>query len=92
MNNYLDILMRNHDLNSDKSISSDIEVNQTGGDVFRKHTGSFPPIYIVNRKEKIDNSDDKIRGYSKINKTAVSIKEIMKERRNANKPFITLGN
>jgi hypothetical protein len=66
---------------------------QIGGntrDLKKLATGSFPPLYIVPKKEQSTEEENKSRAVSKINKTAISIKDIMQERRDDIKPFITL--
>lgn len=101
MDTYLDQLMTNHQLMSN---SSDEEVNtysslvikQKGGDPDNMHdklkhiaTGSFPPIYLMTKEDiKKEEELEKTRAFSKPS-VAVSIKEIMKERRDK-KPFISL--
>lgn len=50
-------------------------------------TGSFPPIYIAEEPEK-EKTVDKTRGFQS-QKIAVSMKEIMQERRDDSKPFIS---
>jgi len=56
-------------------------------------TGAFPPIYICDMKKlKKEEEDNKFRGFSKDEeKTIVSIKDILEERRSDDKPFISLG-
>lgn len=59
-----------------------------GGDIKLKAipSGGFPPIVKCKKSDKLIE-EDKMRGFS-TNNTAVSIKEIMKERRDE-KPFIS---
>jgi hypothetical protein len=58
-----------------------------------KPSGSFPPLFPINKKKEESEETEQehdIRAYEKpTNKTAVSIKEIMEERRN-DTPFIAL--
>lgn len=106
MDTYLDIKMGNHKLHSDSSSSDDnvtkyyktLVVKQKGGDPdnvndILKHraTGSFPPLYKTTKTNiNKDEEPDKLRSFANLNKTAVSIKEIMQERRNDDiKPFFT---
>ena len=100
---YIDNLMTNHKLatSSDDHSDSfqDLIIKQAGGDPDSekdrfKHiaTGSFPPIYIMTREEKDLEEISKNRTFAAPNKkTALSIKEIMKERRDTDtaKPFIS---
>lgn len=57
-----------------------------------KSTGGFPPIYICNNKnKKKEESEYKIRGFSKDDtKIVASLKDIMEDRRNDDKPFIEI--
>ena len=74
--------------------STETEYNtQKGGKVdnYKKiATGSFPPIYRVSKEHFKDDEDNKTRLFSKTEKTVLSIKDIMQERRDENKPFISL--
>lgn len=101
-NNYVDSLMKNHELASDSSDDlynaySSLVIKQRGGNPDDdgdklKHTatGSFPPIYIMTAEEKKKEEEmEKTRGFTSKN-TALSIKEIMQIRRDDKKPFITL--
>jgi len=104
MSTYVDLLMTNHTLQSDNSSDDvlqyyrSVAINQKGGDPKNqkdvlKHTatGSFPPLYVATKQDlKKEEELDKNRGFPKQNKTAVSIKEIMQERRNDVKPFFSL--
>jgi hypothetical protein len=104
MNTYVDLLMTNHKLESESSSDDvaqyyrSIAVGQKGGNAknqkdILKHTstGSFPPVYIATKQDiKKEEEMDKNRGFPKQNKTAVSIKEIMQERRDDVKPFFSL--
>jgi len=61
-------------------------MKQMGGfspsEIKEKPTGSFPPIYIIS-KEEIKKETQKQRLYApKSKKIALSIKEIMQERKN----------
>jgi hypothetical protein len=102
MDTYIDLLMKNHKLVSDSSDEmpktyNSILITQKGGNPDNesdklKHvaTGSFPPIYIMTAEEKQKEEElEKTRGYTSKN-TAVSIKEIMQERREDKKPFAIL--
>jgi hypothetical protein len=94
--------MTNHEPMSDSSIE-DIEfkaivVKQKGGNPTNKAdvlknmpTGSFPPLFMLTKEEQEKEEKNKTRTFSApSNKTALSIKEIMKERRDSeNKPFIS---
>jgi hypothetical protein len=100
---YLDTILKNNQIGSFSEYdSSDGDtynskiIKQKGGNPKNKEdeikhvaTGSFPPLYMVT-KEEFKEDDTKSRGFaSKINKTAISIKDIMQERREK-KPFITI--
>lgn len=63
--------------------------SQSGGADVDKTTptAGFPPIFICKKGDK-QQEEDKNRGFA-TKKTAVSIKEIMEERR-SNTPFISL--
>lgn len=67
---------------------------QTGGTnekIKNTATGSYPPIYKLSKDEKEKKEQDKKRGFSAPrNKSAVSIKEIMEERREEKTPFLEL--
>jgi hypothetical protein len=102
MNTYIDSLMTNHRLDSNSSDDmynayNSVIIKQKGGNPNEendriKHTatGSFPPIYVMTKEEKKKEEEvEKTRGFTSKN-TAVSIKEIMQERREDKKPFITL--
>jgi hypothetical protein len=95
MNHYLDIVHQNHSLSEFSSSDSPTEnhfrkalVNQAGGsaknikDVLKKSpTGSFPPIFKINKEEKEKEKQiDKTRAFAQV-KTALSIKDIMEDRR-----------
>lgn len=103
MDNYLDAIMTNHNFvatSSDENINnfSEIIVEQYGGDPKNKldilknvPTGSFPPIFLMTPEEQEKEEKNKARLFSaSTNKTALSIKEIMQERRDDKKPFISL--
>lgn len=103
-NSYLDNLMTNHPLISDSSddeLSVDYRstiIKQSGGDPKNKNdvikkmpTGSFPPLFMLTKEEQEKEEKNKARTFSApSNKTALSIKEIMQERRDNKKPFISL--
>lgn len=74
---YLDMLMRNH------SLQSESEYSQTGGIVLDGSVpfGGFPPLLLCSRNTKEESNEKKNREYS-THKTAVSIKDIMQKRRN----------
>ncbi len=99
---YIDSLMKNHKLMSDSSDDipktyNSVLITQKGGNPNDekdklKHvaTGSFPPIYIMTKEDKLkEEEQEKTRGFTSKN-TAVSIKEIMQERREDKKPFAIL--
>lgn len=105
MNHYLDIISRNHELGEFSEFSSEVaspikntsRKSQAGGDVKNnrdlknKPSGCFPPIYKI-KKENIEKekNTDKTRGFAQV-KTALSIKDIMENRRtNDSQSFITL--
>lgn len=103
MSTYFDIMMSNHPLISDSSDDYDnnlesIVVKQNGGDPKKKSdvlknipTGSFPPLFLMTPEELEKEEQNKARTFSaSTNKTALSIKEIMQERRDDKKPFISL--
>lgn len=105
MQNYLDIIMQNKFFLSDssedvikttpqkppKKVTHTVKnkSSQSGGADLDKTTptGGFPPIFICKKGDK-QQEEDKNRGFA-TKKTAVSIKEIMEERR-SNTPFISL--
>jgi hypothetical protein len=65
--------------------------SQLGGENINKPTGSFPPIYEISQEQKEKEEKDKNRGFATLkNKSSVSIKEIMQERREEKKPFLEL--
>ena len=102
MNNYFDMLMTNHKLvsnSSDEQLPNleHVIIKQNGGDPKKSSdkyknisTGSFPPLYLMTAEEKEKEEQNKARTFSApTNKTALSIKEIMQERRDDKKPFIS---
>ena len=102
MSDILDMFMTNHKITQYSSSDepdtyNSILIKQKGGnpsnnsDVLKNvATGSFPPIYFVTKEEKDKEEKDKSRTFATpIKKTAVSIKEIMQERRDDKKPFIS---
>lgn len=87
-NNYLDALMQNHALASDSD--STTYSPQKGGAINTNidvPTGGFPPIYMCDQVTK-DDETTKNREYSS-HKTAISIKDIMKKRRDTT-PFVSV--
>lgn len=99
MNHYLDIISRNR--NELSELSSSIEYESESEKKTKKGgskendsaviKGCFPPIYKI-KKEEIEKEKniDKTRGFAQL-KTAVSIKDIMDNRRNKDiSSFITL--
>lgn len=102
MNSHLDMIMTNHPLISDSSDEQiqtidRVVIKQNGGDPNKKndklkniHTGSFPPLFLMTKEEQEKEEQNKARTFSaQTNKTALSIKEIMQERRGDKKPFIS---
>lgn len=102
MNNYADVIMQNHQFLSDSSDGNmksygSLLVQQYGGDTEDENdkvkytaTGSFPPIYIMTSDDiKKEEEMEKSRSFAKKD-IALSIKDIMKDRRDDKKPFITL--
>ena len=85
MNNYerkyINELMKNHYLESE---SESINIKQKGGSNNEPY-GGFPPIYVCETKE-IRDDENKNREYNK-HKNAISIKQIMEQRKNI-KPFL----
>jgi|SaaInlStandDraft_7_1057024.scaffolds.fasta_scaffold161730_2 hypothetical protein len=74
--------------------TSQIDTTQKGGsidvDMSNIPMGSFPPLYIVDKKQTPTNDDDvNNRGFTN-NKTILPIGEIMKDRQQEVKPFISL--
>ena len=106
MSAYLDMMMTNHPLITDSSASDNennynfnsVVIKQGGGDPKNKNdilkkipTGSFPPLFMITKEEQEKEEQNKARTFSApSNKTALSIKEIMQERREDKKPFISL--
>lgn len=91
MSNYLDILMKNYPLQLTDSDSNNV---QTGGRQSRSNdvdfpSGGFPPIYICEVGETMNNEEKKERREYTTNKTAVSIKQIMEKRRKIT-PFVSV--
>jgi hypothetical protein len=102
MNNYdkyLDMLMRNYPLLSQSSeeeeyrykFKKSLKKTQKGGakeeESLDAPFGGFPPIFLCSNESKIDEPEKKEREYSKL-KTSVSIRDIMKKRRDTT-PFIS---
>lgn len=77
--------MLNHDASSETEFST--MTNQRGGANELKPTGGFPPIYIMEKKDR-DNKHIKQskKVYEKPLGTTVSIKDILHKRRYG-KPF-----
>ena len=104
MSSYIDTLMTNHPLITDSSSDAEynnfnsVVIKQSGGnpnnknDILKKiPTGSFPPLFMMTKDEQEIHEKNKARAFSApTNKTALSIKEIMQERRDDKKPFISL--
>lgn len=97
MNKYLDHLMKNYPLESEDSDAApnthtlyNKHRSQKGGAKKNSDipTGGFPPIFLCEALEESDEDISKSREYS-THKTAVSIKEIMKKRRDAT-PFVSI--
>jgi len=96
---YVDDLMMNQPLDSDyvytpSSSESNYFDEQEGGRLDQqKGLGGFPPIYVCDKtvatESPFEEEKQTKREYSK-HKTAVSITNIMKERRKI-KPFISLS-
>ena len=76
--NYLDNIMQN-DFVDKYSSEPNTEFMQFGGSD-NKATGGFPPIYKCNKDGSKINNEKKDRGFS-TKVSAVSIKEIMQNRR-----------
>ena len=83
--NYLDMLMRNYPLDSDSDgyisggeLSRDSKTGKIDGS---RPFGGFPPIYLCPKDKNFLPDTAKTREYS-THKTAVSIKDIMKKKRN----------
>jgi hypothetical protein len=79
---YLDSLIQNNYLR-DESTNLDTETeNMKGGGniVVKQPTGGFPPIFKCIREQIIKEEEQKNRLFA-TKKTAVSIKEIMQQRR-----------
>lgn len=103
MSTYLDAIMTNYQMIENSSDEQNynfdnIVIKQNGGDPKNKSdilknipTGSFPPLFMMTQEEQEKEEQNKARTFSApTNKTALSIKEIMQERRDVNKPFISL--
>lgn len=82
---------------TDKSIKANNLIKMGGNpnskvDLIKNEpTGSFPPLFIMSVEEQEKEEKTKSRSFSApTNKTVVSIKEIMQERRDNVKPFINL--
>lgn len=82
---YLDMLMRNY---PSRSRSDDSDSETDARRTTRKDVpfGGFPPIYLCPKDGRTGSDEPKVREYS-THKTAVSIKDIMKKRRETT-PFI----
>ncbi len=98
MNRYkscVDDILTNYQYNDDtESESDDIQIggmmnviNKVGGNNINVPTGGFPPIYIC-EKEDVEEDKDITKREFKVHKTTISIKDIMKKRRDV-KPFIS---
>lgn len=102
-NRYIDELMSNHPLISDSSddkLDEDyrkVIIKQSGGDSTDKTnmlknmpSGSFPPLFIMTKEEIEKEEKNKARTFStQSSKTALSIKEIMQDRRDDKKDFLS---
>lgn len=98
MNHYLDIITRNHELNEFSSPSTPT-YEQKGGEKNNNKkellkttpTGCFPPIYKIKPEDLEKNKIiDKSRAFAQV-KTALSIKDIMENRRDKDsQSFIAL--
>ena len=82
MNNYerkyINELMKNHYLESE---SDSINIKQKGGKINNEPYGGFPPIFLCETKEIKEEDENKNREYNK-HKNAISIKQIMEQRKN----------
>lgn len=84
---YLNLLMRKQPSKSNSELHTQNIQNgglKTDGSI---PFGGFPPIYLCSRDNTLADDENKNREYS-THKTAVSIKDIMKKRRDI-VPFIT---
>lgn len=99
MDKYLDHLFTHRILSesSEEPNYNSIRITQKGGNPNNKKdilkhtaTGSFPPLYIAPKNVKKEEDPDKTRAFAQTSKTAVSIKDIMQERRGEQKPFISI--
>ena len=84
-NKYLKLLTKNYQLKID---SSENYNPQMGGNKINVPFGGFPLIFLCSESDKKILEENKNREYS-TNKTAVSIKDIMKKRRETS-DFINL--
>jgi hypothetical protein len=81
MSEYINEVMKNK--LSESSVDSEYDypnVNITGGKSSDKPTGGFPPLIICDKKEVDIEEKSKVRALE-TKKTAISIKEIMEERK-----------
>lgn len=95
--------MTNHPLisnSSDDELTTNFRstiIKQSGGNPNNKNellkkmpTGSFPPLFMLTKEEMEKEEKNKARTFSSSSsKTALSIKEIMQDRRNDKKDFIS---
>ena len=96
--NCIDDLMANYPLETNEDIFMYVDHKKTfergktkqhgGNQVQHFPNGGFPPIYICESKEKEQKKDSKRREYKTV-KGAVSIKQVMEERRKV-KPFFVI--
>jgi hypothetical protein len=81
--NYINALMRNHSLSTDSA--DDAEFQSGGTMVEDMPTGGFPPIYLCDKIEGVNNIGEKEAEKIKREFTApiktISIKSIMEKRR-----------
>jgi hypothetical protein len=88
---------KNKNKNINNTNSSDESISQYGGQnnkiLSDVPTGSCPPIFYCDKKnvDIVKEDTNRNKGFSKDSyKTALSIKDIMTERREDKKPFIML--
>lgn len=73
-----------------KGKSKKSKKKQSGGASSSITQGSFPPLYIITAEEKQKEEENKNRTFGAPDKkSTVSIKEIMEQRRDEKKPFIS---
>ena len=74
-NSYLDNIMQNDFIDKNST-------EQFGGKYSNNATGGFPPIYKCNKEELLNKKSEKKEREFNTKTTAVSIMEIIKNRRN----------